>query len=93
MFIMLRMDIVRPSWEAVEQTNQLYRDHVYLCRGICRRVQDFCEGLPLVEMTHPSSAPLNLAASMPAGMLRPDLGPKSYIAYGRCVSFPSSMRL
>lgn len=48
-----------------------------------RHHQDFCSGLPLIEMTHPTAGPLNLAASMPAGMLRPDLGPKSYIAYGR----------
>lgn len=48
-----------------------------------RHHKDFCESLPLIEMTHPTAGPLNLAASLPANTLRPDLGPKSYIAYGR----------
>lgn len=47
--------------------------------------QDFLEMLPLKEYTHPTAGPLNLAAQLPEqGAVKPDLGPKSYIAYGRC---------
>ena len=48
-------------------------------------LQDFLEMLPLKEVTHPAAGPLNLAVHLPDSTLRPDLGPKSYIAYGRCV--------
>ena len=40
--------------------------------------------LPLKELTHPLAAPLNLATHLPDTTRQPDLGPKSYIAYGRC---------
>jgi lysine-specific demethylase 3 len=39
--------------------------------------------LPLKEYTH-QAGPLNLAAALPRTAIKPDLGPKSYIAYGRC---------
>lgn len=42
--------------------------------------------LPLREYTHPTAGPLNLAASLPPTAIKPDLGPKSYIAYGRCAA-------
>lgn len=42
--------------------------------------------VPLKEYTHPTAGPLNLAAQLPKEAIKPDLGPKSYIAYGRCAS-------
>lgn len=40
------------------------------------------EFVPLPELTHPDGW-LNLAAKLPNNGVKPDLGPKSYIAYGR----------
>lgn len=40
----------------------------------------FC--LPFKEYTHPYNGPLNLAVRLPKESLKPDLGPKTYIAYG-----------
>lgn len=39
--------------------------------------------LPFGDYTHPSGK-LNLASHLLPSDLRPDLGPKSYVAYGRC---------
>ncbi|KAJ3691070.1 hypothetical protein LUZ61_020234 [Rhynchospora tenuis] len=43
---------------------------------------EFISALPFKEYTDPNSGPLNLAVKLPANMLKPDLGPKTYIAYG-----------
>ncbi|XP_058004565.1 lysine-specific demethylase JMJ25 isoform X2 [Hevea brasiliensis] len=40
----------------------------------------FC--LPFKEYTHPHKGPLNLAVRLPKESLKPDMGPKTYIAYG-----------
>jgi hypothetical protein len=45
--------------------------------------QDFLEMLPLPFYTHPKEAPLNLASAMPAWSNPTDLGPKTYVAFGR----------
>ena len=57
--------------------------------------QDFVGMLPLKELTHPTAAPLNLVTHLPDTTRQPDLGPKSYIAYGRHADtrLPSWVRL
>ncbi|XP_040376593.1 lysine-specific demethylase JMJ25-like [Oryza brachyantha] len=47
-----------------------------------RHGAEFISALPFPEYTDPRYGPLNLAVKLPAGVLKPDLGPKSYIAYG-----------
>ncbi|XP_022738727.1 uncharacterized protein LOC111291322 [Durio zibethinus] len=46
-----------------------------------RHGAEFIAMLPFKDYTHPSSGILNLATKLPA-VLKPDLGPKTYIAYG-----------
>nr|GMC59762.1 lysine-specific demethylase JMJ25-like isoform X2 [Ipomoea batatas] len=43
---------------------------------------EFIRALPYKEYTHPHSGILNVATKLPDGALKPDLGPKTYIAYG-----------
>lgn len=47
-----------------------------------RHGAEFISSLPFQEYTNPMIGVLNLAASLPEEILRPDLGPKTYIAYG-----------
>ncbi|CAA0809092.1 Transcription factor jumonji (jmjC) domain-containing protein, partial [Striga hermonthica] len=47
-----------------------------------RHNAEFLNALTYKEYTHLHSGPLNLAAQLPKKMLKPDLGPKTYIAYG-----------
>ncbi|XP_057959187.1 lysine-specific demethylase JMJ26-like [Malania oleifera] len=47
-----------------------------------RHDAEFANALPYLEYTDPRSGILNLAAKLPADILKPDLGPKTYIAYG-----------
>lgn len=47
-----------------------------------RHGAEFLSALPYKEYTHPRSGILNLAAKLSPGLLKPDLGPKTYIAYG-----------
>ncbi|KAL5059147.1 hypothetical protein RYX36_030751 [Vicia faba] len=44
--------------------------------------KNFVSYLPYKEYTHPVSGSLNLAVKLPGGCLKPDMGPKAYIAYG-----------
>lgn len=49
-----------------------------------RHHQDYLEVvLPVPEYTHPAAGPLNMASMLPPDALPTDLGPKTYIAYGR----------
>lgn len=43
---------------------------------------EFLHSLPFKEYTHPRLGPLNLATKLPVKCLKPDMGPKTYIAYG-----------
>ncbi|OIT03102.1 PREDICTED: lysine-specific demethylase JMJ25-like isoform X2 [Nicotiana attenuata] len=47
-----------------------------------RHGAEFCSCLPFKEYTHPQHGYLNLALKLPDNCLKPDLGPKAYIAYG-----------
>ncbi|XP_057785746.1 lysine-specific demethylase JMJ26-like [Salvia miltiorrhiza] len=47
-----------------------------------RHGSEFMAMLPFSDYTHPTSGLLNLATKLPDGALKPDLGPKSYIAFG-----------
>ncbi|KAL5730594.1 hypothetical protein ACHQM5_003397 [Ranunculus cassubicifolius] len=47
-----------------------------------RHSVEFMKALPFQEYTHPKNGFLNLAVKLPKESLKPDLGPKSYIAYG-----------
>ncbi|KAA8520129.1 hypothetical protein F0562_014385 [Nyssa sinensis] len=47
-----------------------------------RHCDEFISALPFQEYTDPRAGFLNLAAKLPPGVLKPDLGPKTYIAYG-----------
>ena len=39
--------------------------------------------LPMPEYTHPEGT-LNMVSFLKEGDVRPDLGPKTYVAFGRC---------
>ncbi|KAJ0037921.1 hypothetical protein Pint_23206 [Pistacia integerrima] len=43
---------------------------------------EFLACLPFKEYTHPRAGVLNLATKLPEKSLKPDMGPKTYIAYG-----------
>ncbi|KAL3519429.1 hypothetical protein ACH5RR_017578 [Cinchona calisaya] len=47
-----------------------------------RHGDEFISALPFPEYTNPRVGFLNLAVKLPATVLKPDLGPKTYIAYG-----------
>ncbi|KAI7746878.1 hypothetical protein M8C21_018039 [Ambrosia artemisiifolia] len=47
-----------------------------------RHCDEFISALPLQLYTDPRSGFLNLAVKLPPTVLKPDLGPKTYIAYG-----------
>ncbi|XP_010533793.1 PREDICTED: lysine-specific demethylase JMJ25 [Tarenaya hassleriana] len=47
-----------------------------------RHCDEFICALPFQEYSDPRSGILNIAAKLPDGLLKPDLGPKTYIAYG-----------
>ena len=48
-----------------------------------RHYADFVRMLPFQPYTNPVDGPLNLSCRLPKEWVPPDLGPKSYVAYGR----------
>ena len=49
--------------------------------------QDFMQCLPFPEYAHPEGS-LNIANYLAEDLIKPDLGPKSYIATGRYTPIP-----
>ncbi|XP_065867831.1 lysine-specific demethylase JMJ26-like [Euphorbia lathyris] len=47
-----------------------------------RHCDEFIRALPFQEYSDPKAGLLNIAVKFPPGLLKPDLGPKTYIAYG-----------
>ncbi|WJX72605.1 hypothetical protein P8452_56465 [Trifolium repens] len=47
-----------------------------------RHCAEFISSLPYKEYTNPFNGALNLAVKLPANVQKPDMGPKTYIAYG-----------
>lgn len=47
-----------------------------------RHCDEFIRCLPFQEYCDPQNGILNLAVKLPSHVLKPDLGPKTYIAYG-----------
>ncbi|KAL0442990.1 UNVERIFIED_CONTAM: Lysine-specific demethylase [Sesamum latifolium] len=47
-----------------------------------RHCDEFIRALPFQEYTDPRTGFLNLAVKLPASVIKPDMGPKTYIAYG-----------
>ncbi|XP_061363886.1 lysine-specific demethylase JMJ26-like [Gastrolobium bilobum] len=47
-----------------------------------RHCDEFIRSLPFQEYTDPGAGIVNLAVKLPAHVLKPDMGPKTYIAYG-----------
>ncbi|XP_028767021.1 lysine-specific demethylase JMJ25 [Neltuma alba] len=47
-----------------------------------RHCAEFISSLPFKEYTNPYNGVLNLASMLPDGVIKPDIGPKTYIAYG-----------
>ncbi|CAN8319526.1 unnamed protein product, partial [Cochlearia groenlandica] len=47
-----------------------------------RHSEEFLSCLPLKKYTHPCKGPLNLVVKLPKDCLKPDMGPKTYVAYG-----------
>lgn len=52
-----------------------------------RHCDEFIRALPFQEYTDPRAGILNLAVKLPPGVLKPDLGPKTYIGYGIAEEF------
>lgn len=49
-----------------------------------RHCAEFVNALPYPEFTNPYSGFLNIATKFPSDCLKPDLGPKTFMAYGLC---------
>ncbi|CAK7340098.1 unnamed protein product [Dovyalis caffra] len=64
-----------PMWHAFRQIK--HEKHGTLLDVKAIDCLDCCE-----EYTHPCSGPLNLAVRLPQNSLKPDFGPKTYIAHG-----------
>ncbi|KAL2319316.1 hypothetical protein Fmac_028285 [Flemingia macrophylla] len=60
----------------------------YFEERLPRHCAEFISSLPFKEYTDPFEGSLNLAVKLPKDCLRPDMGPKTYIAYG----FPQELR-
>ncbi|KAL2622811.1 hypothetical protein R1flu_003016 [Riccia fluitans] len=60
------------DWPPTNEFNQRLRRHG----------TEFIAALPFEDYCHPTKGYLNLATKLPSNTVKPDLGPKTYIAYG-----------
>ena len=68
-------------WPRMLKLNDCSLDY-YLEKRLPRHCAEFICCLPFKEYTHPHSGLLNLAVKLPPDCVKPDMGPKMYIAYG-----------
>ena len=54
---------------------------LHIASQLCA-VQDFMAMLPMPEYTHPEGT-LNMVSFLHEDDIKPDLGPKTYVAFGR----------
>ncbi|KAK8956318.1 hypothetical protein KSP40_PGU001469 [Platanthera guangdongensis] len=54
----------------------------FFAERLPRHCSEFIAALPYKDYTHPVAGIMNLASRIPEGRPSPDLGPKTYIAYG-----------
>ncbi|KAH9608508.1 hypothetical protein KSS87_016491 [Heliosperma pusillum] len=71
----------RMNWPVVLKLKDWPPDGMFEER-LPRHGAEFIRALPFKEYTHPRKGVLNLAAKWPMEYLMPDMGPKTYIAYG-----------
>ncbi|KAG6551804.1 hypothetical protein Mapa_006621 [Marchantia paleacea] len=60
------------DWPPTNEFNERLRRHG----------AEFITALPFQDYSHPTKGYLNLATKLPKNVVKPDLGPKTYIAYG-----------
>uniref|UniRef100_A0A0D9VUG8 JmjC domain-containing protein n=1 Tax=Leersia perrieri TaxID=77586 RepID=A0A0D9VUG8_9ORYZ len=77
----MRECIGRPHWPEILKLKDWPPSSSFDQR-LPRHSAEFITALPFPEYTNPQYGPLNLAARIPAALTKPDLGPKTCIAYG-----------
>lgn len=71
----------RQMWPQMLKLNDPSLDDFFKER-LPRHCAEFICYLPFEEYTHPHRGFLNLAVKLPKECVKPDMGPKTYIAYG-----------
>lgn len=71
----------RESWPQILKLKDWPPSNLFEER-LPRHNVEFLGCLPFKEYTHPRAGTLNIAAKLPNESLKPDMGPKTYIAYG-----------